>query len=155
MVAPPRGALLTEIGSTLKALAAVELFDVKLTHHWAVVPNMTHALSHLTITGYGNNIYVISGLAAEGSFCRSLRLYDTMFGMWRRLVDMKELYHGGAVDTMQNYIYVVGSYPSSRLRYDPATDDWLKLQKPRLQHTHNVVYCLLVVSTTRRSQCMP
>ena len=122
------------IGNTQKPLAAVERFDLKL-HHWTVVPDMAHALSQIMVIGYGNDIYAIGGLVANGSFCRNVRLYDTKSGVWRRLNDMPKPCHGGAVVTMQNYIYVVGGYPCSCLRYDPATDNWSKLQKPRLQHS--------------------
>jgi len=61
-------------------------------------------------------------------------MYDTMWDVWRTLANMPEECDVGCVVTLNSYMYVVGGYSQSCLRYYPSADGWTVLSQPRMKH---------------------
>ena len=66
----------------------------------------------------------------------STSAYDTKAGKWLTLGDMPEVCELGAAVSLGQYVYLVGGFSRSCLRYDPATDSWRKLSQPCLKHAN-------------------
>ncbi|KAI0242680.1 Ring canal kelch protein [Lamellibrachia satsuma] len=119
-------------GADGKVVKTFERLNVKRRQRTSL-PDMPQSVYFPMAVSYGSGVYVFGGRDAKKKSASCARMY-TMWGEWRTLTDMPEVCDIGSVVTLNSYIYVVGGYRKSCMRYDPATDCWKRLSKPRLEH---------------------
>ena len=115
------------------AIKSVECLDVK-RHMWSSVQDIPEPLFRPMVASYGNGVYVFGGRDDNGVATRNARVYDTMWDEWRTLADMPHECDFGSVVSLNSQLYVVGGHTRACIRFDPATDCWAVLSRPRLAH---------------------
>jgi len=108
--------------------AALATFDI-VTNSW------TYGLADAPFTaGYGlvsaalnGKVYVFSNDSSTFDSRTVIQEYDPSTNTWR-LTGLPRYVEGTSAAAMNNRIYVVGGISGSLLVYDPATEQWTKLQ---------------------------
>ena len=103
-------------------------------HQWTPLPAMPWPVMQPTATSHGHKVFMFGGRDDDNKNLLCTRAYDTKAGKWLTLGDMPEVCDLGAAVSLGQYIYLVGGFSRSCLRYDPATDSWMRLSQPRLKH---------------------
>ncbi|KAK2174685.1 hypothetical protein NP493_785g01001 [Ridgeia piscesae] len=82
----------------------------------------------------GKHVIVVGGKDGNNKATASTEQFSLTKHQWLTLGDMPEVCDLSAAVSLGQYIYLVGGFSRSCLRYDPATDSWRKLSQPRLEH---------------------
>ncbi|KAI0226985.1 Kelch-like protein 25 [Lamellibrachia satsuma] len=114
-------------------LASAECLNVK-RNQWMSLANMPQAVFAPSVVTYNNKIYVFGGRDVENEDLCCTQVFDTTRGEWSTLSDMPEVCSIGAAVTLNDFIYVVGGHNRTCLKYDPALDNWTKLNRPSQSH---------------------
>ena len=117
-------------GRKKTVLASVECLDLK-RRRWSSLPDMPVAVYGPMVVTYTNKIFVFGGKNARGQAVTRTQVFDTTTGQWSIQSDMTDVCDFGAAVTLDDCIYVMGGFNSTYLKYEPATDTWTRLSKPR------------------------
>ena len=117
-----------------KMLAIGECLTLK-RRQWSTMVDMPEPVYYPMATTYGNNIFVFGGrqVPTRCDVCCT-QVFDTIEKQWSRLADTPEVCSLGAAVTLNNCIYVVGGHSHVCLKYEPASDSWTTLSRPKLEH---------------------
>ena len=119
--------------ASVKAMASVECLDV-VQRRWSSLPDLSRAVYGPSVICYGHRIYVFGGHDVDDKILSCSQVFDPVSGQWRPLPDMPEACNLGAAVSLGGFIYLVGGGQRSCLQFDPATDQWKQLSRPRLGH---------------------
>ena len=122
------------VGNDNKMLATGECLTLK-RRQWSTIVDMPEPVCYPMVATYGNNIFVVGGRQVP-TLCDvcSTQVFDTTGTQWSRLADTPEVCSLGAAVALNNSIYVVGGHSHTCLKYEPASDSWTSLSKPKLDH---------------------
>ena len=134
-------------GRNNTVLASVECLDLK-QRRWSSLTDMPEAVYGCMVATYTNKIFVFGGKNARHQTVACTQVFDPTKGQWSTRSDMTDMCSFGAAVTLNDCIYVMGGINSTYLKYEPATDTWTRLSKPResLVNAPAVVWrgCILV-----------
>lgn len=116
-----------------KPLSSVESFDMK-TREWTTMKDMNKALSDPLVASYGHQIFVFAGIDGTDATSTLTQAYDTVWCEWSVKSTMPEDCRLGAVTTVNERIFIVGGYTRSCMCYNPLSDVWTLLKRPREKH---------------------
>ena len=109
---------------------------------------MPEAVYGQMVATYTNKIFVFGGKNTRHQAVARTQVFDPTKGQWSTQSDMTDVCDFGAAVTLNDCIYVMGGSSSTYLKYEPATDTWTRLSKPResLADAPAVVWrgCILV-----------
>ena len=114
-------------------LDSVECLNRK-RQEWHPMPDMPEAVYASMVVAYGNKIFVFGGVDDQDTSLRCTQKFDTRRRKWRLLSNMPVACDRIGAVTMNDSIYVVGGQYRTCLKYEPATDTWTKLSRPRERH---------------------
>ena len=114
---------------------AVERFSLT-KRQWSSQPDMPRPVRVPAVTSHGHTVFVFGGRDGTNSNLKCTQTYNTVTGQWVTKAEMPSMCDLGAAVSLSRYIYLVGGYRKSCMRYDTATDSWVELNRPRLEHGH-------------------
>ena len=114
-------------------LASVECLHQK-SPQWSRLPDMRHAVFAPMVTTYRKKIFVFGGRDIRDQHLCYAQVFDTTQNKWSTLSDMPVACRNGTAVTMNDFIYVVGGWSRTCLRYQPASDVWTTLSQPQHEH---------------------
>ena len=117
-----------------RPLSSVERLNSKAKQHWEPIPAMTKSLSDPLVVSLGRYIYVFGGIEDDDTTSTSTLAFDTVWDTWSQKADMPEACRLGSVATINNKIYIVGGYSLTCMSYEPRSDTWTSLNRPREKH---------------------
>ena len=118
-----------------KAMASVERVDV-VQRQWSSLTDLPRAMYAPSVISYDQKIYVFGGVDGDGKILSCVHVYDSVLRQWLTLPDMPEACTFGAAVSIGGFVYLVGGGSRSCLRFDPATDQWTLMSRPRLVHSN-------------------
>ena len=121
------------VGVDDKVIASVESLNQK-SRQWSSLPDMTHAVYAPMVTSYRKKIVVFGGRDAQDKHLCCTQVFDTTQNKWSTLSAMPVACRHGAAVTLNDFIYVVGGYSRTCLKYHPASDTWTTLSQPKQKH---------------------
>ena len=121
------------VGVDNKVLASVECLNQK-SRQWSSLPDMAHAVWFPMVTSYRKKIFVFGGIDAQDKHLWYPQVFDTTQNKWSTLSAMPVACRNGAAVSLNDFIYVVGGYSRTCLKYQPASDVWTTLSQPQQQH---------------------
>ena len=134
-------------GRNNAALASVECLDLK-RRRWSSLTDMPEAVCGPMVATYTNKIFIFGGRKAQNNTSAHTQVFDTTKGQWTTQSDLTEVCDFGEAVPLNDCIYVMGGLSSTYLKYEPATETWTRLSKPResLVNAPVVVWrgCILV-----------
>ena len=110
--------------------ASVECLDLK-RRSWSSLTAMPEPVCGHMVATYANKIFIFGGRNAQEQILAHTQVFDTTNGQWSTRSDMTDVCDFGAAVTLNDCIYVMGGNNSTYLKYEPATDTWTRLSKPR------------------------
>ena len=107
-----------------KVIGSVDRFHLR-RRQWSSLPDMPQPVFEPV---------AISGHDTDNEKLSCTQAYDTVSGNWLTLAAMLEVCDLGTAVCINRCTYLVGGFSQSCLRYDPATDSWTRLSRPRQEH---------------------
>ena len=100
------------------------------------LPDIPKAVSYAAVVTYSNKIFVFGDTGAQNKALCCTQVFDTTRGQWSTLSDTPEECSYLAAVTLNGCMYVMGGYNRTFLKYEPALDNWTKLNRPSQSHSN-------------------
>ena len=109
---------------------SVERFSLS-KRQWSSQPDLPRPVRLPAVTSHDHTVFVFGGRDGTNKDLLCTQAYNTVTGQWVTLADMPGKCNScGEV----KYIYLVGGFRQICRRYNPATNSWEDLSRPRQEH---------------------
>jgi hypothetical protein len=90
---------------------------------WTPLADAPVALTEVDAAAFGGELWVVGGLAEDGSVVTLVQVYDPATDTWRQGPELPEPVHHAALVATDDALVLIGGYRT--LRFDPVPDVWI------------------------------
>ncbi|ELT95702.1 hypothetical protein CAPTEDRAFT_110519 [Capitella teleta] len=113
-------------------LNSVETLDLN-TLQWRHLPPLPIPSCNCYLVVVSNSLFVLGGYF-EGGLRACVHEFDFTQQTWRSRSPMPEICAYGAAVQFDGHVFVVGGITRSCMRFDPSSDQWQSLHRPKFDH---------------------
>jgi N-acetylneuraminic acid mutarotase len=114
-------------------LDSVECLNLK-TLEWSQFPDLPQARCLSNLLHVQNQLFVVGGYLTKTTTARDIYKFDSTEREWQTGSPLPEKCGSAGAVSFDNKIFVVGGQLRSCKQYDPCTDRWVQLPRPRFGH---------------------
>ncbi|ELU17698.1 hypothetical protein CAPTEDRAFT_146149 [Capitella teleta] len=112
-------------------LDSVETLDIN-TLQWSHLPPLPFHIQLCYLAIVSNSLFVLGGYNRRWS--ADVHEFDIAQQTWRSRSPMPEICDGGAAVQFDGHVFVVGGTTRSCMRFDPRSNQWQSLHRPKFDH---------------------